>query len=101
LINLKKLKKGDIIYLEWYDASATHTWNDEDEIEKICERDVMIKQLLWVHTVTDKVLVGYSRITENDVPEYSFLSRIPVVLVKDVQLIVHILEGTGELSFSA
>lgn len=89
-MQVRSVKPGDLIYIEWEDAVANSSWHTESEMGEWFEKQNMIvKEVGWVWKKTDKHLAIYSRVTEwsPDDNQYGQLQKIPITWIKKVTLL--------------
>ena len=74
----KKLKKNDVVYIEWFDIqSSDGTWTDQDI------NIILAKSIGFVHKLDKKQIVIKAHYLEDKTP--SHITAIPLGCIKKLQ----------------
>lgn len=84
-------KPGDLIYIEWEDAVASDGgWRTPEQVERwFDDINMLVKEVGWVHSKTEKYLGLYSRVScwSDDDNELGMLQKIPLTWVRKIEVL--------------
>ncbi len=81
----KRFKQGDILLVDWLDASSSSRWHTDNEIEDFAEDEITCHNIGYLQGVTNEMLVLYSDWT--DWGQKGLLMSIPLSTIKKIELL--------------